>query len=438
MMGRVIQNSSVLAQTPAREDALAIAEAGYAAVNAGAAIERALHIEGDTLQIQGQTISIEHRRIYFVGVGKCAVTAAAAIESLLGERLTAGVALDVSNTGGEALKKTKVLVGTHPLPSETNVQATARVLEFLADKEASDLVIMLVSGGGSTLLCAPQAPMTADDERVLFTALTDAGAPIQDLNTVRKHLSRARGGGLAFAAYPAEVLALVVSDVPGDDIESIASGPSVRDDTTVADSAAVLARYGVAPSPHVALLETPKEAQYFARVHTELFLSGRNALEAMRGQAERLGYVAKVAAAPITGEARELAHKIVSELHAASAPCVLLYAGESTVTLGEHPGKGGRNQELALAALVPRSDSGVGLAENELILAFASDGLDDTDHAGAIADALTRTHAEVVGVSAEEALAAHSSYDFFAATGDALQTGYTGSNVSDLIIAIKK
>lgn len=437
-MTRHIQNLDALATSAIRADALAIAEAGYTAINTGEAIRRKMRLAGDNLIIGDATYRLADRRVYFVGVGKCAFDAAEAIEALLGDTLTGGITLDVAAREERPLAKIETFVGTHPLPSEANVQATKHILEFLAGRDETDLVIMLISGGGSTLLCLPTATMTCVDESTLFGELTARGATIQDINTVRKHTSLARGGALAAAAYPAEVVALIASDVPGNDITCIASGPTVLDTSTVADAKAVLAKYGV-PEANLAFIETPKEATHFERVTNVLFITNDDALRAMQEAAVKRGYAAEVVNDRFTGEARDIGHAVVEKLHDAPANTALLYAGESTVTIetsaGAGPstplGAGGRNQEMALAALEY-------LNPDELILPFASDGHDNTDAAGAIADAKTLAHAEEKNLSITEYLDAHRSYDFFTTTDDALSTGYTGSNVSDLIIALKK
>ena len=430
-MAHRIENFGTLAQNELRTDALSIAEAGFAAVDTGAAFARALRIENDELRIKDRVYPLLGRRIFFVGVGKCANAAAEAVEQLLGERLTGGIAFDVSPAEGAPLRKIEPFVGTHPLPTEANVQATKRIVGLLSDRDESDLVIVLISGGGSTLLCLPPNAMTCTNETALWNELTSRGASIQDINTVRKHLSLARGGGLAAAAHPAEVISLIISDVPGNDLGFIASGPTVPDETSVADAEAILTRYSIAPPTDVELTETPKDRDYFKRVTNVLFLSNEDALAAMQEEAVRRGYAASVVDDRIVGEAREVGHAVAEKLHDAPAKTVLLYAGESTVTLGSHYGKGGRNQEMALAALNE-------LRSGELILPFASDGRDNTDRAGAISDEMTRAHVFAQNLSIEEHLDAHTAYDFFNATGDALITGYTGSNVSDLIIAIKQ
>jgi glycerate-2-kinase len=430
-MGHRIQNFEALAENDLRTDALSIAEAGYAAIDVGDALMRTLRIENDELHLQDRVYPLAGRRIFFVGVGKCANAAAKTIEQLFGDRLTGGIAFDVSPLEETALQKIETHLGTHPLPSEENVRAAKRITEFLADRIESDLVIMLISGGGSALLCLPSASMTCTDEIALWNELTVHGASIQEINTVRKHISRVRGGGLAAVAYPAEVVSLIVSDVPGNDLGFIASGPTVTDATTVADAQNVLTRYHIASSANLEFLETPKEPKYFERVTNLLFLTNNDALTAMQHEAARRGYHSEVVDDRFAGEAREVGHAVVEKLHDAQTKTVLLYAGESTVTLGEHYGKGGRNQEMALAALNE-------LHAGELILPFSSDGRDNTDCAGAIGDDLTRAHVFAHNLSIEEYLDAHKAYDFFAATGDALRTGYTGSNVSDLIIAMKQ
>ncbi|MDP1690243.1 MAG: DUF4147 domain-containing protein [bacterium] len=440
-MGHRIQNFEVLAGSGVRRGALAIAEAGYTAVNTGEALKRSLHLQGDTLHIGDSAYPLARRRVFFVGIGKCALDAAEAIETLLGDRLTSGIALDVAYREPRHLKKIETYIGTHPLPSDVNVQAAKRIMEFLAGRAEDDLIIMLISGGGSTLLCLHEAPMTCLDESMLFGELTAKGATIRDINTVRKHISSARGGALAKAAYPAEVISLIVSDVPGNDIGFIASGPTVLDVSTVDDARAVLEGYDISASNTVAFLETPKEQKYFERVTNVLFLTNQDALSAMQSEAEKLGYATTIVDDHFSGEAREIGRAIVEKLHDAPAKTAFLYAGESTVTLdaggpsprrsGLRPREGGRNQEMALAALEH-------IRADELILPFASDGHDNSDHAGAIGDDVTLAHAKALGLSIEEHLDEHRSYDFFTTTGDALQTGYTGSNVSDLIIALKK
>lgn len=429
-MKRRIRNFEELARNDLRRDALSIAEAGYAAIDTSTALERNLRIEKDALHIKDHIYQIAGRKIFFVGIGKCSVAAAVTIEKILEDNLTSGIVFDVSNVNDISFKKIKTYIGTHPLPSETNEIATGKIIEFLSDCGENDLVIMLISGGGSTLLCLPENPMTCIDESNLFSKLTANGASIQDINTVRKHISRARGGGLAVAAYPAEVISLIISDVPKNDIEIVASGPTVLDNSTVADAKAILELYNIAPLTNIKYLETQKEQKYFERVSNIIFLTNQDALKAMREEAERRGYVPVIADDHFDGEASDMGRSITKTLRDTAPKTALLYAGESTVSIKKHPGTGGRNQEIALAALQN--------IDGNLILPFSSDGHDNTDHAGAICDEITREHARDLDLSIEGYLESHNTYDFFSASGDALITGYTGSNVSDLIVAIKK
>lgn len=430
-MGRSIQNFEALARSDLRADALAIAEAGYDAVSVANALARRVTLQGDTLRIDGAEYPLAARRLFFVGIGKCAFAAARAVEERFGARLSGGIALAPSEARPSTeLNVIRSYAGTHPLPSEANVAAAAKMVELLERLSENDFVLMLVSGGGSALLCLPEAPLTFRDETVLFKELTAKGATIQEINTVRKHLSRARGGSLAKAAYPAEVVSLIVSDVPGDDLGFVASGPTVLDASTAADADAVLAAHGVARAAPSALIETPKEKKYFERVANVLFLSGKDALEAMRKEAAVRGYAATVVDSQFSGEASEVGRAVAEKLHDAPPGSALLYAGESTLTLGKDAGAGGRNQEVALAALPS-------IREGEFVLPFASDGRDNSDAAGAIADTLTREHAQAQNLSIEEHLSGHRTLEFFSATGDALSTGYTDANVSDLIVALK-
>ncbi|MGD0328757.1 MAG: DUF4147 domain-containing protein [Minisyncoccia bacterium] len=428
-MGHIIQNFEALAENEQRRSALSIAEAGYAAIDVGDALRRKLRIERGELQIDGKTYRLAERRVFFVGIGKCALAAVGAIKELFGGQLAGGIAFDAS-PNKKNIAKIETYIGTHPLPSEENEHTTERVMTFLSDLRGDDLVVMLISGGGSTLLCSYEAPMTYADESELFKELTAHGATIQEMNAVRKHTSRARGGGLARAAYPAEVIALIASDVPGNDSEFISSGPTTKDTSTIADAKEILVRYDVTPPENVQFIETPKDEKYFERVTNILFLTNRNALSAMRDEAARQGYAAGIVDEQFAGEARDVGRVIVEKLHTSASKTALLYGGESTVALDAHHGTGGRNQEMALAALEV-------VHPDELILPFASDGHDNTAHAGAIGDAVSFAHARAHGLSLQEYLNVHRSYDFFSTTGDALRTGYTGSNVSDLIIALK-
>ena len=425
-----VKNFDGLAVSEARRSALSVIEAGYEAIDTEKVIRNNIRLETNTLYVKDKRFSLEGaEKLFLVGVGKCAVEAAIVLENILGERLTSGIVVDVKN--GSKLKKTKAFVGTHPLPSRENIRAAKEIVDTLGGLGGKDFVIFIVSGGGSTLLCLPK-DLASEEEVSIMKTLTRAGAAIQEINTVRKHLSLARGGRLAQYAYPARVVSLIFSDVPGDDIGFVASGPTVKDETTVLDAEAILDKYDVLKVCGIekcGLIETPKDEKYFKNVVNTVIVSNVTALEAMEGKAMELGYQAKIYNTRLTGEAQETAINIVNELHSAPPKSVLLYGGETTVTVkGE--GRGGRNLELVLSALRE-------IQPDEIIVAVASDGRDNGKFAGAICDIITKEAAEKNNLNIQQFLDESNSYPFFEKIGHYLLTGDTGSNVSDLIVAVK-
>jgi hydroxypyruvate reductase/glycerate 2-kinase len=336
-------------------------------------------------------------------------------------------------------------------------------MDMLSICSAEDLVLCVVSGGGSALLCAPHE-MECETQVAVISALTVKGATISEMNTVRKHISQVKGGQLAKIIYPATCISLIFSDVPGDDVSMVASGPTVKDTTVNRDAAAVLAKYNVLEMcqlPSCKLLETPKEEKYFANVHNILFVSAKQALAAMSEKAEDLGFEVKIFTPPnfsdkkqtasaylesdeeiskhkyftksgagfstyFEGEARLLAKKIIA---AAKKGQCLLGAGESTVKIIGR-GQGGRNQEMALAALPL-------IKENQVLVCLASDGRDNTEAAGAIADAATLHRAKILGLNPQNYLENNDSFTFFEETGDQVITGRTGANISDFFVLLE-
>jgi glycerate-2-kinase len=271
------------------------------------------------------------------------------------------------------------------------------------------------------------------EEIPIMNALIDAGATIQEINTIRKHLSHARGGNLAKDAYPARVVSLIFSDVVGDNMEFIASGPTVKDVTTMVDAAAVLAKFDIQKTCGLetcGLIETPKEDKYFERVSNVLVASNHGALEAMKASAEQLGFVAEICSSELTGAADDAGKMIVEAIRVVPAHSVLLWAGETTVTIHNLAGRGGRNLQVCASALRF-------VVDGEEILSFASDGRDHGAFAGAICDTITKRAAADAGVDPEVFRAANNTYALFEKIGNYVMTGDTGSNVSDLIIALK-
>ncbi len=426
---RKLKNFSELALSDLRRAALGIAEAGLEAVDTANVIKKNVRLENDVLQITDRHFPLKNTGdLVIIGVGKCSLEAGEALEDILGDRISAGIVMDV-HPG--TLKKIRTFAGTHPLPSEQNMAATKEIINLLEDRRENDLVIFVISGGGSTLLCQP-VNHTCLEEAKIFTCLSAAGATIQELNIVRKHLSLARGGFLAKYAYPAISAVLVFSDVPGNDLEFVASGPTVKDTTTVADAEKIIAKYDLAKKCGLTtniLIETPKDDKYFEKVSNILLVSNNVALEAMADEAKRLGFELEIVTNIMAGEAREVGLEILSDLRTKKSKTALFYAGETTVSV-KGSGRGGRNLELTLSALRK-------VEEGELILALASDGRDNGEFAGAICDKITKEAIEKAGFNIETELENNNSYPVFEKTGNYLLTGDTGSNVSDLIIALK-
>ena len=377
-------------------------------------------------------------RTLVVGAGKAAAAMARAVEAHWPGELSG---LVVTRYGhGLPCRRIEVVEAAHPLPDAAGREAASRILAVLRGLTSDDLVIVLVSGGGSALLALPFEGVTLADKQQVNRALLKSGASIAEINCVRKHLSAIKGGRLAAAAYPARVVTLAVSDVPGDDPAVIASGPTVPDPTTCADALAVLASYRIdAPDAVVALLrsgasETPKPDDLrFVHCETRTIATAQDALAAAAETARAAGIAPLVLGDAIEGEAREVA-KVMAGIakscaqHAAPArpPCVLLSGGETTVTL-RGQGRGGRNAEFLLA-LALALDGAPGIHA----LACDTDGIDGTeDNAGALLTDDTLARARAAGLDARACLADNDGYGFFAALGDLVVTGPTRTNVND-------
>jgi len=424
----IVKNFDQLAETKERKLALEMAEAGLEAIDTEKVISETVKLGTEELSVGNERYSLDEiERIFVVGIGKCSLVAGRALEKVLGENVSGGVIIDVRD--GQ-LDKIHTITGDHPYPTEKNVDATGKIISLLEDATEKDLVIFIISGGGSTLLCQPE-DMTCFDEAEILKSLYDSSVGIRKINTVRKHLSSARGGYLTKYAYPAKVVSLIFSDVPGDDLEFIASGPTIKDTTTLKDAEKIIKEFRVEEKTgiNIKLLETPKEDKYFENVKNILVVSNKIALAAMEAKAKSEGYEAVTITTTLEGEARDVAPQIVEELHKAKKKTIHLYGGETTVTV-RHAGIGGRNLELALAALET-------IEEDELVLALASDGKDNTDFAGAISDMITKKKGEESGLDPRECIENNCSYHFFEKTRDYVNTGYTGRNVADLVIAIK-
>ncbi|MFH1246423.1 MAG: DUF4147 domain-containing protein [Candidatus Liptonbacteria bacterium] len=425
-----IKNFDSLATTPLRRDALSVLEAGLEAIDTYAVIKDNVSLRGDELIIRGKQIELSDGKLIVVGIGKCALEAGAELERVLGKKLSGGIIFDVHSG---TLKKLRTFTGDHPFPTERNIDATKVIIDTLKDLKENDTVIFVISGGGSTLLCQPQNH-TCKEERIIVETLFAAGATIQEMNTVRKHTSLARGGYLAEYAYPAKSVSLIFSDVPGDDIVFIASGPTVLDKTTINDAEKISDKYKLKEKlgADLEFIETPKEQKYFDRVTNILAVSNQTALTAMSAGAVLRGYNPQIVTSNLQGEARKIGEGLAKKISEMPSGTMLLCGGETTVTI-TGSGKGGRNQEVVLGAIA----AGLLESTDELIISCGTDGRDNTDKAGAVGDNAIAAKAESLGLSAKQFLDENNSYEFFSQAGGHIDIGLTGSNVSDVIIAVK-
>jgi len=453
--------TAALARSPRGEDVRAILAAGMDAVDPYAAVRRALTVEGGMLSAGGRRYDLaSYQRVIAVGAGKAASPMGLALEDALGERLNGGflVTKDGHLPERGALRHITLREAGHPLPDERGVRAAAEMAALLRGLGANDLAVCLVSGGGSALLTSPAGEVTLDDLRALTGLLLRCGAEIGEINCLRKHLETLKGGGLARLAAPAAVLALVLSDVLGDPLDAIASGPAAPDSTTFADAWAVLERYGLVEAApervkvHLRrglrgeIADTPRPGDAaFARVNTVVVGSISLAASAAAVKARGLGYDTCLVTTELQGEARCAGETLAGLARKAAAgpsredgeapgeplprPACLIAGGETTVTVrGE--GRGGRNQELALGAV----ETLAGL-EDALLVSLATDGGDGpTDAAGAVVSGETLARARALGLDPAEHLARNDAYTFFDALGDLLKTGPTRTNVNDLVV----
>jgi len=430
-----------------------IFRAAVAAVNPGHLVRGVLHVSpsGLALSSGGLRASLSHgavRNVYLVGGGKAARTMGDAAREILGERITGGILAVPRGEGGQA-GPVRFLEAGHPLPDNGSRLAASEMMELLSGTGERDLVIALVSGGGSAMLSAPAREISPGDKEDVLRLMLRSGAGIAEFNAVRKHLSLVKGGQMARAAYPSRVWALLLSDVPGDDPSVIASGPFSPDPTTFSDAQKILIGRRICaeiPGPARARIEsglsgkapeTPKPGDpVFDRVIAAVIGSNRIALEAAKREGERAGAnIVRILPGFLRGEARECARAFVSELHAASGSlpeghvAILAAGGETTVTV-KGKGRGGRNQEFALAAAIAL-DGEEGIA----VLSAGTDGVDGpTDAAGAYARGDTCARGRDGGKIPHDHLAENDSYPFFRALSDLVVTGPTGTNVADIAI----
>jgi glycerate 2-kinase len=430
----------------ARAQLEAVYRAALAAVEPARALRAALQTTSAGLEVAGRRVP-GPARIFALAVGKAGAALAAAAETIAGERIVAGIAL-VPDGSERALARFEVHVGAHPIPDERGAAATREILAFAGGPGPDDVLLVLLSGGGSSLLCAPAPGVELADVSQTVRALLAGGASIDELNTVRKHLSAATGGRLARVASRAgRIEVLLISDVIGDRLDVIASGPFAPDPSRFSDALAVLARRDPAQRVPRAVRahleagargereETPKPGDpAFARTHHTVIASNATAVAAARDAAAEHGWRAVVASEGLRGEARHAARRLVALGDACRGDGTLcLVAGGETVVTVNGAGSGGRSQELALAAALAIEGR-----RDVAVLAAGTDGADGpTDAAGAFADGGTVARGRRAGADAAEALADNDSHRFFCREGGLIRTGATGTNVADLALVLR-
>lgn len=425
-----------------------LCKAGLGAADPAEAVFRDVRRIGSRLYAGKRSYDL-HRpvRVLVVGAGKASQKMALALERILGRRLDGGLVV-VKHGEARQTKRIDLLEAAHPLPDRAGQRASHRVLALVRTLTKDDLLVVLLSGGASSLLPAPVPGVTLSQKRMITQQLLKCGATIQEINAVRKHLSKIKGGRLA-ATTKARVVSLILSDVIGNDLGSIGSGPTAPDPTTYQDACAILRRYRLWTTIPEAIrtqlkkgqqgriADTPKPGDgIFRRVHNHVIGDNRTTLAAVAQAARDAGLSATVLPTPVTGEAREAAKAFVATARKIAEarpdkrrPCCVLAGGEPTVTV-RGKGRGGRVQEFVLAAALE-----IAGLERVRVAGFATDGIDGpTDAAGAVVDGQTVKRAKQVGLDPRRMLSRNDSYGFFKKVGGHIMTGPTGTNVNDLYL----
>jgi len=448
---RLIANASTGTIQNARTIALRTLEHTLNSIDADKLLKAKVTLKDRRLHVNPYTFDLsQFLNIYVVGGGKAAALMALALEEILGKNITRG---HVNAPYGDKAKThiIKLNESSHPVPDESGVKGAKRMMEISGRADKDDLVIVLISGGGSSLMPLPRDGISLNDKRELTAKLLKCGATIGEINAVRKHLSCFKGGWLAKKAYPATVLNLIISDVVGDALESIASGPTVPDSTTFADARKILERYALWADAPVSIRkliidgenglieETPKPgSECFKKVYSVVLGNCHSAALAAVKSLKAEGFNTLLLTSSLEGEARtvgtmlsSIAAEIDSSGNPVPKPAAVVVGGETVVTV-RGSGKGGRNQELLLSAALKLQGTG-----STVMASLSTDGVDGpTDSAGAIVDGATVERGKRLGLDAEKSLIDNDSYGFFSRLGDVIVTGPTGTNVNDISLII--
>jgi glycerate-2-kinase len=435
-----------------KKDALTIIKSAIDAVKPSQLIKNQIGLYGDILQIGERLINLsKFENIYIIGAGKASAFMAQSLEEIMKDKVTYGAVI-VKYDHGASCKKVKILEGGHPIIDENGIAATGQILNLVQQAGENDLVICMISGGGSALFEKLPEGISLSDLQEIFKLLLECGAAIEEVNTVRKHLSLVKGGQLARVIAPAACVSLLLSDVIGDPVESIASGPTAADPTTFKDTWQVIEKYGLADRlPEAVKLhlqnglkgkipETLKPGDPIFE-KTDNIVLGNNflSLKTAEQTAKELGYNSLILSSQIQGEAKEIAKAIsgmiletIASENPIQRPACLLMGGETTVTI-RGKGKGGRNQELALSALLSLKN----ISNPYALVSCGTDGTDGpTDAAGGIILPEMWENAKKLKLNPQEYLAQNDAYHFLEKVDGLIKTGPTGTNVMDIIFAL--
>jgi hydroxypyruvate reductase len=411
------------------------------------AVKRHLKLEGEDLAVNGKVYSLrDYAHISVTGGGKAGASMGLAVEEILGDRITRGV-INVKYGHLTELKRVKLNEVGHPIPDQRGVAGAEEIGDLLEQLGEDNLVICLISGGGSALLPSPAEGISLEDKQKMTNLLLECGANINEINAIRKHISKLKGGGLARLAYPSTVISLILSDVVGDPLDVIGSGPTVPDNSTFGECMAILRKYDLSEKVPESIKarfqrgvkgeieETPKAGNpIFQKTYNVIIGSNIIAVKAAEQRARELGYKPLILSTFIEGETRAaakvhaaIAKEIVKTKHPIDPPACVISGGETTVTI-RGKGLGGRNQEFVLASALDIQE-----LKDIVVLSGGTDGTDGpTDAAGAIADVDTVRRAHELGLDPAAYLEDNDSYHFFEKLGDLLITGPTNTNVMDL------
>ena len=448
---QLVKNGVTQLNRKARALALESLESALNAVDPKQLMKSKLLLKKSLLKVNGYSFNLKNfKKIYVIGGGKASGSMAESLEQILGKHIANGL-VNIPHGSEHKTEIIKFQEASHPTPDKSGEEGTRRMLEIAEQAKKEDLVICLISGGGSSLMPLPRSGITINDKRKITDELLKCGATINEVNTVRKHISDFKGGWLAKKAYPATVLNLILSDVVGDPLDFIASGPTVPDSTTFSDAVKVLRKYDLWDKTPVSVKrvlsdgekglvpETPKaDDAAFKKVHSVVVGNNCSATSAVCESLKSAGLNSFLLTSVLEGEARQVgvmlasvAREILASENPVPKPAGVVAGGETTVTVtGE--GLGGRNQEIALAAAIKLKD-----LDGVVVASLCTDGVDGpTDAAGAIADGRTLARAAKTGLNPERFLAENDSYDFFSRLNDLIFTGPTGTNVNDVSVVV--